>query len=570
MKSRTKKRIGISLIIILILIVVGIFTIPKLIDPNNYNELIVNNIEEALGGQISLGHISWGIANGIWFEVDGFSIVGAPDIPGDVKLSRIYANAAILPLLTLKVVMKKVLIESPELKMKLEPDMIKEEQIAKTTETTPTEISLPVEIEIRNVDVKVEQFELEDALTLPGQTLLRKFSDIDIEATDLALGEEMAFNISLREEATEGLGAIKVAGTFTGLTDSFTLENPSLNLKANLSGLHTDTVKQYLKDTPLEKSIGGLVSMDVIYEGDLGENHRVEGKLDLSEFTYTDPTMWGAPLPGQKTTLTFQAKLDPQDITLEQIVLTLSGLSVSARADIKSWSKDPMIKNARVSYDLPLKELVPLMPWKSIGENADLIRPILAGGGKIVAKDVILPELNPNELPKNIEGFMPEIDMEIQVIGVSAQPSPDLPKIDDINGTILLANGIAEVKGFRARLGPMNLPEVSAKITNLLEKPKIDARIKGQLKVDDSTDKQFAATLKDIGLEKLAGTADVDLTLEMETAQPEGFQVQGTVNLRDMLVKTIYSPAIHHGVNADIEVSPDVARISRFSSTAAL
>jgi uncharacterized protein involved in outer membrane biogenesis len=107
MKSKTKKRIGISLIILLILVVVGIFTLPKLIDPNNYHDLIVKNMKEAIGGEVSLGHISWGIANGIWVEVDGLSIVDAPDIPGDVKLSRIYANAAVLPLLTMKVVLKR-------------------------------------------------------------------------------------------------------------------------------------------------------------------------------------------------------------------------------------------------------------------------------------------------------------------------------------------------------------------------------------------------------------------------------------------------------------------------------
>jgi uncharacterized protein involved in outer membrane biogenesis len=232
MKSKTKKRIGISLIILLILIVVGIFTLPKLIDPNNYHNLIVKNMKEAIGGEISLGHISWGIANGIWFEVDGFSIVDAPDIPGDVKLSRIYAKAAFLPLLTMKVLLKTVLIESPELKMKLESDMFMEEQTTKASDTAPTEISLPVEIEIGKLNVKIGQFEIEDTMTLPGQALLRKFTDIDLEATDLALGEEMAFNLSMRDEAASGLGEITAEGTFSGLTESFSLENPSLKARA--------------------------------------------------------------------------------------------------------------------------------------------------------------------------------------------------------------------------------------------------------------------------------------------------------------------------------------------------
>jgi hypothetical protein len=253
-------------------------------------------MKEAIGGEVSLGHMSWGIANGVWIEVDGLSIIDAPDIPGDVKLSRIYANAAFLPLLTMKVVLKKVLIESPELKMRLEPGAATDDQDAKDDDAVAADakspgVKLPVEIEIGKLTVKIGRFELEDAMTLPGQTLAHHFADIDLEATDLALGEEMAFSLSLRDEAASGLGEINTQGTFSGLTDTFTLENPNLKVKAGLTGFHTDTIKPYLKDNPLEKSIGGLVSMEVDYEGDLIEKHHMKGELDLSEFTYTDPTM---------------------------------------------------------------------------------------------------------------------------------------------------------------------------------------------------------------------------------------------------------------------------------------
>ncbi|MCK5203081.1 MAG: hypothetical protein KAR15_04380, partial [Desulfobacterales bacterium] len=71
-------------------------------------------------------------------------------------------------------------------------------------------------------------------------------------------------------------------------------------------------------------------------------------------------------------------------------------------------------------------------------------------------------------------------------------------------------------------------------------------------------------------MEKLAGAADVDLTITLDLARPEDFQIQGNVGLRDMLVKTAYSPALLQGLNADIAITPDVVDLSRLSSKVVL
>ena len=42
--------------------------IPKLIDLNRYKGLITSEIEKAMGGKVTLGHLSWGVSNGIWLE----------------------------------------------------------------------------------------------------------------------------------------------------------------------------------------------------------------------------------------------------------------------------------------------------------------------------------------------------------------------------------------------------------------------------------------------------------------------------------------------------------------------
>jgi hypothetical protein len=123
---------------------------------------------------------------------------------------------------------------------------------------------------------------------------------------------------------------------------------------------------------------------------------------------------------------------------------------------------------------------------------------------------------------------------------------------------------------FQSQFGSASLPELSAKISNLLENPKIEANLNGQLKVNETFREEYGKTIRDLGLEKLAGAADVDLDLELEIARPENFQIQGNIGLRDMLVKTSYSPALLQGLNADISITPDAADLSRVSSTVSL
>ncbi len=121
MKDRRWKKFGIIFGILAIVLILVVIIFPKLIDLNRYNGLIVSEVEKAVGGEVKLGRISWGISHGIWLEIDGFSILDASAFPGDVKLSRIYTHVSIPPLLKKKFVMNKLLLESSEVKMRLEP-----------------------------------------------------------------------------------------------------------------------------------------------------------------------------------------------------------------------------------------------------------------------------------------------------------------------------------------------------------------------------------------------------------------------------------------------------------------
>jgi hypothetical protein len=310
--------------------------------------------------------------------------------------------------------------------------------------------------------------------------------------------------------------------------------------------------------------------MQVNYEGDLGQNLRAQGTIDLSQITYSNPSLWDTTLPGRNTTVSFQISLDPQNLIAEKIAFKLGTLSMDARGVLHSWKKEQVVKNAEFSFNLPLVDLIPLIPWKQLGENAAVIRPILEQGGIIELTKVVLPEISLTKLPENFASLLPEIEMTAQVAGVSIQPTLKIPKIQNIEGTVQLENGIAQVQGLTARIASVDLPPIFARITNLLEKPKIDANINGRLKLDAIADEKFQKLLEKIGLEKVVGVADLDLSVELETARPADFQLQGNIGLKDFQVKTVYTPASLHGLNAKVAIKPAVVNISQVSAIVAL
>lgn len=99
MKSAARKKLVIVLGILVLSALIAAVFIPKLLDPDLYHNRIVAELEKALGGKVRIDDISWGFLKGLWLEVDGVEITGASAFPLDMKLSRIYADVAFLPLL---------------------------------------------------------------------------------------------------------------------------------------------------------------------------------------------------------------------------------------------------------------------------------------------------------------------------------------------------------------------------------------------------------------------------------------------------------------------------------------
>ena len=598
-KRRGWRRLGITLAILTVVLIVTAIVVPRLLDLNRYHGIIVSTIQRAVGGTVGLGRISWGFSPGIWIEVDEISIADASVFPGDLSASRVYASVSIPPLLHKKIILNQVLLERPDVRLRLAPGRQDEGPGPSSgTEGTKgratsndlqhlapcqpagtgapcspdsaggsTGTAGPVEVEIRQLAIEKGNVTVEDGVTLPGRQMVRVFSDVDITATQEVPGGGIAFDIALRDEAPAGLGALKAQGTFRGLTTSFTLDHPQLNAHATLSSLHLEALTPYLRGSPLGQRLGGSASLTVHYDGDLSSHHRAEGSIDISRMTYTDPSLWPSALTSADAAITYKVSLTPSELTVEKLVLKLGPLSVRASGRVQDLSERPVIRDAELSSDLPLAELARFIPWKVMGASAATLRPILEAGGRIVIDHATLPDIALAGPPIPADTVLDKTDLTARVSGMSVQPSASIPRFRDIHGTFRLANGIALVQGVRAQVASVDLPDISAKITKVFKAPIVQATIQGRLALPQVPDEELAAFLRRFGVEEASGAAEVDLAVTVDTAQPEKFQLKGNVGLREVKVKTGVSPARLEGLTADLAITPAVVQVSTLSTT---
>ena len=540
MKATKWKKVGIILAVLVLIVIAAALIVPRFIDLNRYNGFITSQLEAATGGKVTLGPLNWGISNGVWLEVDGFALKGAPSFPGEVDLPRIYAKVSIIPLLFKQVVVDELLLQNPFFQVNLTSSPDQKKKVKTEPGGTPStgdqtavavdkaSSPLPVKIFIEEVIVEKGRIKLEN---LPGQQVPRVFSEVEIEAKNLAPGKQMGFQLALRDEARAGLGSLKGQGTFSGLTRALTIENPSLTVKATLSGLEVETLKPYMKNTSLAERLGGSISLQVNYQGDFGKHFSADGQMDLSRFTYTDLSKWEKPLPTAATKITYELVFDLDQIKVKKFDLSLGSISLKGQGLLEDWRKEPTLESGLLFANLPLVEVLPLVPWKIVGKHEKIIRQALAGGGKVTIDRLMFPKLALTKLPSKPESLLSKIEGSARVSDASVGLSATLPKLEEIKGNFRLKEGELIAENCQARVGPLTLPTLEGHATNLTGKLQVSATAKGPLRLIGTDEANVEKLLKENGLESLSGNGEVDVQANYDQSRSQEWDASGSLVL---------------------------------------
>jgi hypothetical protein len=539
MKTRRHKAWLIILAIISSLVLLLLLALPKLLNLNRYRDSLQNLVAEHLGMQLQLGPIRWGISpnNSIWLEAETVSIAGAFLPAASLSSDKVTVKLAVSPLLQRRVVIKDILLESPELKIQQ-----RDEAEHTTTETAKESSATPApSFSVELVSLRIENGQLIFSDQRSGeQRPDLHLNTIAVNITQPEPGAKTDFSLSLQQASPnlENWGQLSASGSLIGLTPEFKLEKPKLDIHAKIDEFAVEAIQPWL-DSEVAARLSGTLSAKVNYQGWPGGPGNMDGQLDFGRFNYYDPALWHNPVPGSPAELQFKAQLHADSVQFDQLALAINDMKANAQLTLSNLKQQVVISGGSINAEIPVKSASPLVPWAKLAEFEDQLKAILEGGGTMQLIDVQLPEIELAKQDIDHQALLNALTGSVHLSGLSAQPLESMPRLEKINGHLSVANGIVSGNDITANIGPLRLPVFTVKVHQLLGEPKWAVKASGPVSLAASSTVDIKRLLKPYDLAMLSTDALVDAELTYDKAKPDQWRANGSLRLNDLQLTTL-------------------------------
>jgi uncharacterized protein involved in outer membrane biogenesis len=538
MRTRHSKAWLIIPAIIISLVLLLMLALPRLLDLNRYRGSIQNLAAEHLGAQLRIGPLRWGITpnNSIWLEAETVSMTGDP-LPGaSLGVEKITVKLALSPLLQKRVVIKDILLESPELNIKKVDKT--QPTSAESTKQESAATAQPFSVEVASLRIENGQLVFSD--TRSGERLPDLHLDaIEVTITQAQPGARARFSLAVRQTSPglEDGGRLSASGSLTGLTPAFSLEEPGLDVEANIDALAAEAIGPWL-DSALAERIGGSISATVNYQGWPGGPGNVDGQLDLGQFSYYDPALWHHPVPGAGAKLQFKAQLAADSVRFDQLALAINDIKANAKLRLSNF-KQLQVSNGSLNAEIPLKSAGPLLPWVKLAALEKQLKAILEEGGSLQLIDVQLPQIELAKQDIDRQALFDAITGSVRFSGLSARPLDSMPRIEKINGNLSVADGVLSGDDITANIGPLRLPVFRVNVHQLLGESKWAVKASGPVSLAASSTDGIQQLLKTYSLARLSTNALVDAELKYDKAKPDQWRAKGSLRIDDLQLTTL-------------------------------
>ena len=247
--GRMKKKILLSLAILLIVLIGGLFYASMKANDivAAFKPQIEQQLSTSLGSTVELGEISASVFPSAHISVAGVKVISATPGTAPLSLGGLRASVALLPLLSKKLEINELVVESPNLTFikdaagvsiaGIAPKKSGEQQPAPTTQATNTNQKSAMDIQVSRIGITDGTITYDDRTT-KSKTTIKK---INLDAGVKVQGQEVAvpeLDLSL---AIEGLLPLTFKGekiTFAQNTGALTIG--SLASKMDAGEIHID------------------------------------------------------------------------------------------------------------------------------------------------------------------------------------------------------------------------------------------------------------------------------------------------------------------------------------------
>ncbi len=509
-----------------------LLALPKVVNLNRYRDSLQNLASEALGMQLQLGRLRWGLklTSGIWLEADRLSLTGTLPMPASLECGKVVVRIAASPLLKKRLVIKDILLQGPVLTVESAGAAAPAIQPGSGSDDTHTAYTL----ELKSLRVEAGQVFYSDQ---SNDTRIPKLhlNDIAIKTSQLAPGSAVNFELALQQLSPEQetLAQLAACGSLHGLTPQFDFEQPRLTVDGELQALKPEALLPWLGAEWVAR-LEGSWRTTLRYQGWPGASGSISGEIDPGCLSYRDPSLWPEPLPGSGWTLQFSALEQADQFRFDSIAIGIGDIAAKAQLTLDSLGQSAVIRDAVLSAKIPLDSAGPLIPWLQLGEVQSPLRDLLAGGGTVFLTDIQLPAITLAEDDYSWEALFKALSGSIELSQLSARPAPTLPRFENINGHLSLADGALTSNDIRINIGALALPSITLKTSMLLDKPCLSLKTDGPVALATSQGEQVGDFLHDYGIAHLSTEGLLALTLDYDSAGSGAWRADGNATVNDL------------------------------------
>jgi uncharacterized protein YhdP len=380
MKPIYKKTFIIAVVAIVILLWGGAtFILNKLFHLDSYRDQILSQVQEALNRQVLYEKGTFSFRFGPEF-IFTHVIVKEKDGAADfIRTDRLTIRLALMPLLEKRVVLRNFELDKPVIELSRD-----HEGVFNFSDLTETEKEKPQEIQLHIMGVRIRKGEIHfrDSAVSP-QGLYTVLKDTDFSVNRLVRGKKGDFKLSttIMQKGKPGVlflaGSVKVSAKERPLLESL------LNTEITTKNLDASPFWPYYSRYVPFRQILGRLDMEGQFKGKLAE-FTSEGKVRISGLRFDYPQVFHAVLLPKDLKFSYNMSLNPVDIMVKSLNLTVDGLNVKgscAIRDINRSSSDIRITANAKTSQFNLENFAQYIPYGIIvKDTADYIEQHIKGG----------------------------------------------------------------------------------------------------------------------------------------------------------------------------------------------
>ncbi len=348
------KKIIAGIFIILLLLIIAAALAPFIVDLDKYKGTILSRIKPYIAREIDFEHIELTIFTGLGAELQGLRISGNPAFSQEdfIQLDSLQIKVQLLPLLKLKVKVKKFILKHPVVRLARNAegvfcfsDLVSAEKTSPSEENNePEEASPGMEI---LAGLLVNELEIQEGkIIYQDDTLFSGagpvvIDSLDLMVKDLSLLQPLSIELAakLLEEATEQ--NFKLTGQIGPVGEDLQIDNIPFDIQVLLHALPIEALGAGLPEDLTVQPFSGKLDVKLTARGSLNDQISSEGEIALQDLVMQMAREEGVVEKSQALHCTLSHNLvmeyPKEKLSLESVTASVNGNKLFLQGKVENF-----------------------------------------------------------------------------------------------------------------------------------------------------------------------------------------------------------------------------------------